>query len=139
MKLPPLSKRRSPLLAALAGSALLLAGSACTAGGTSPMASRSQNVIGVEEIQGSTASNAYDLIQQVRPNWMRSRGPGSLRDPQPVFPVVYLGDISYGPMESLRGFPTNGIDEIRYINATTATTRFGSGHAGGVIQVFIRR
>ena len=139
MKPSPLSKRRSPLLAALAGSALLLAGSACSAGGKSTMASRSQNVIGVEEIKGSTASNAFDLIQQVRPNWMRSRGPASLRNPQPVFPVVYLGDMSYGPMESLRGLPTNGIDEIRYINATTATTRFGSGHAGGVIQVFVRR
>ena len=39
----------------------------------------------------------------------------------------------------LRSFPTGGIAELRFINATTATTRFGNGHAGGVIQIVPRK
>jgi hypothetical protein len=139
MTLTPLPRVLASALVGIPGSVLLIFGAACTAGAGTPPPSRASEVIRAEEIQASSASNAYDLIRQLRPNWLRSRGPGSIRDPQPVLPVVYLGDISHGPVETLQGFSTNGIQEIRYINATTATTRFGSGHAGGVIQLFVRR
>ncbi len=125
--------------AALVGLFLLLVGIACTAGGRDPSPSRLPDVIDLEEIHASSASNVWDLIHQVRPNWLRSRGPSSLRDPAPVYPVVYLGDMSYGPLETLRGFSIIGVQEIRFIGATTATTRFGSGHAGGIIQLLVRR
>jgi len=139
MKPCPSPRTRIHFLAAMAGLSLLLASAACASGTQGRSPSRSSNVIGQEEITASSAGNAFDLIQQVRPSWLRGRGSTSLRDPQPVLPVVYLGEINYGTVESLRGFATNGIQELRYIDATTATTRFGSGHGGGVIQVVLRR
>ena len=93
------------------------------------------DLIGRDEMDGSSATNAYDLISQVRPNWLRGRGTPNLRGSQAPLPVVYLDDRRQGALEILRTFPTGGVAELRYINATTATTRFGNGHAGGVIQV----
>jgi hypothetical protein len=97
------------------------------------------DVIGRDEIDASSATNAYDLISQVRPNWFRGRGQPSIRNSQVELPVVYLEDRRQGALDVLRSFPTAGIAELRYINATTATTRFGNGHAGGVIQVVLRK
>jgi len=120
--------------------ALLLALAACggaTHGGTGT--TLTPDVIGPDEISASSATNAYDLISQVRPNWLRGRGTPNLRGSQAPLPVVYLDDRRQGALEILRTFPTGGVAELRYINATTATTRFGNGHAGGVILVVPRR
>ena len=137
----PLSsfRTRPSLFAGVLLLGLLLQGAACSPATRSASPSRASEVIRIDEIETSTASNAWDLVHQLRPNWLRSRGPASIRDPQPVYPVVYFGDINYGPLETLRGLATTGIEEIRFIGATTATTRFGSGHSGGVIQVVVRR
>ncbi len=120
--------------------ALLLALAACGGGGYgSGSSALTPDVIGPDEISASSATNAFDLVRQVRPNWMRGRGTPNLRGSQAPLPVVYLEDRRQGALEILRTFPTGGVAELRYINATTATTRFGNGHAGGVIQVVPRR
>jgi len=98
----------------------------------------SSTVIGLQEIRASSVGNALELIQQARPVWLRSRGSTSLRDAQPTLPVVYLGEMSYGSLENLRDFELQAIQEIRFIDARSATTRFGTGHTGGVIQVILR-
>jgi hypothetical protein len=116
-----------------------LLSSACASSGEREAPSRATTVIRLEEIQASSASNALELIQQLRSHWLRGRGPTGFRDPQPTLPIVYFEDISYGSLESLRGFSTQGIAEIRFIDPTTATMRFGTGHAGGIIQVIPRR
>ncbi len=120
--------------------ALLLAAAACGGAGRVGMGSSlTPDVIGRDEMDASSATNAYDLISQVRPNWLRGRGTPSIRNSAVQLPVVYLEDRRQGALEVLRSFPTAGIAELRYINATTATTRFGNGHAGGVIQIVPQR
>ena len=125
-------QRRSPLVWLLALVALTACGGSARGGMGSAL---TPDLIGRDEMDGSSATNAYDLITQVRPNWLRGRGTPSIRSSQVQLPVVYLEDRRQGALEVLRSFPTAGIAELRYINATTATTRFGNGHAGGVIQV----
>jgi hypothetical protein len=117
--------------------ALAACGGGAARGGTG--SSLSPDLIGPDEIEASTTTNAWDLITQVRPNWLRGRGTHSLRTAQIPLPVVYLDDRRQGDLNVLRSFPTGGIAELRYINATTATTRFGNGHAGGVIQIVPRK
>lgn len=130
-KFPP------PAFAALA---LLLLLGGCVAGGTrSASPSRFSNVVELEEIETSTATNAYDLLQQVRPIWLRSRGAADLRGGSPVLPVVYVAGVRQGGPEVLRGVSTLTILRIRYVDATSATTRYGEGHSGGVIDVTLRR
>lgn len=92
----------------------------------------------LDEIEKSTAPNAYELLRQVRPNWLRGRGSPDLRGSAPVLPVVYVGQSRYGSVETLRGISRTSLQQMRYIDAPTATTRYGSGHSGGIIMVTIR-
>jgi hypothetical protein len=101
--------------------------------------SRNPDLITAEEIQASNARNVYELVQQQRPRWLQSRGSGSMSNPGADFPVVYVGDIRYGDIEALRTFDITAVTAVRFINAANATTRFGTGHMGGVIQLTIRR
>lgn len=132
---------RRRLLKLLACLTLLPAPAACGGGATHGAlgSSLSPDLIGLDEIEASNTTNAWDLITQVRPNWLRGRGTPSLRNSQVPLPVVYLEDRRQGDLNVLRSFPTGGIEELRYISATTATTRFGNGHSGGVIQIVPRK
>lgn len=132
-------KRVHPAARCLGG-ALLLMGAACGPAGRGPVGSPlAPDVISPEEISASSATNAYDLVAQVRPNWLRGRGTPSFRNRAVELPVVYVGDRRQGSPEILRSFATNAIAGLRYINATTATTRYGNGHAGGIIEVMLRQ
>lgn len=127
-----------PLALAVLTSALFLG--ACVAGGSSSGSpSRFSNVVEMDEIETSTATNAYDLLQQVRPLWLRSRGSADLRGGAPVLPVVYVTGVRQGGLEVLRGISTLTVRSIRYVDATSATTRYGEGHSGGVIDLTLRR
>lgn len=119
--------------------AAILSFGACVPGGTLTPPTRGSDLIGTEEIEGSSAVDAYELVRQVRPNWLRGRGQANLRGGAPVLPVVYFRTQRQGSVDILRGIPTIRLLEMRFIDATTATTRYGNGHSGGVIEVMIRR
>jgi len=123
----------------LAGVLLLLA-AACGQPGTGATGSSlAPDVITPDEIVASSATNAYDLVNQVRPHWLRGRGTPSFRNPAAELPLVYLEDRRQGGLDVLRSFAANTIASLRYINGTTATTRYGMGHAGGVIEVVLKK
>jgi hypothetical protein len=63
----------------------------------------------------------------------------SLRDSSPSAPLVYVDNAYYGPLSSLRSIRPEWIGEMEYLNATDATTRYGTGHLGGVISVLLIR
>lgn len=98
-----------------------------------------RNVIFADEIATSTALDVYDLVQRHRPGWLQGRGPASIRDPRPELPVVYVDGVRFGDVESLRRFQITDVEELRYRSASEATTRYGTGHTGGVIEVRTRR
>lgn len=87
------------------------------------------------ELQDVTADNAYDIVQQLRPQWLRIRGPMSLMAPQGELPAVFVDNVRYGDLEVLHDFPLNEILEIRFINGPDATNRWGTGVVAGVIEV----
>jgi outer membrane cobalamin receptor len=104
--------------------------------GTTGGATRgSSDVLTRAEIAQSGAANAYELLQQLRPQFLRSRGTLSVRNPAASQPVVYMNEVRHGGIQTLRSILIEEIAEIRYISAPDATTRWGTGHAGGVIQV----
>lgn len=96
-----------------------------------------RSVLTLEEIQASRTNGwtAYDVIAQLRPEFLRSRGPSSLRDIAPVRAVVYVDGMKYGQIGSLRTVNASQIQYIQYINAADATTRFGTDHLGGAILI----
>ena len=118
--------------------ATLLLGACVMGGQAAPQGGRSAVVSG-DEIERSTAANAYELLVQVRPNWLRGRGSPNLRGSPAVRPVVYIANVRQGGIDYLRTIAIASLVELRYVDAITATTRYGEGHSGGIIEVDVRR
>lgn len=95
----------------------------------------SLDVVTRAEMDAVHAADAYALLQRLRPQFLRSRGSVSMRDSSDSYPVVYLNNVRHGGLNSLRDILVNDIQEIRFIGAADATTRWGTGHASGVILV----
>jgi len=85
--------------------------------------------------------SAFDIVQRLRPAMLRSRTStfGSDNQGQQVPVVVYSDDVRLGTVENLRTIPAMQVREIRYISATDATQRWGTGHSSGAIQVVTKR
>ena len=130
----------------------LVAGCASATGGAAGK-SVDRNVITADEIRGSSATNAYDAIARLRPQFLRTRGTiptggmtsrndaGSAQAGQLAGTVqiaVYLDDTVLGSVDALKQIETSMIGEIRYYNASDATTKWGTGNSAGAIQVITR-
>ena len=89
------------------------------------------------EIQSNRAPGrtAYDLLANLRPEFLRSRGTNSFRDITPLTAVVYIDNMKYGSLEQLRNLSADRVFQVRYLSAADATTRFGMDHGGGAILV----
>ena len=128
--------------AAVAAIWVLLAacGSARSASSPTGFVGDKRNLITYEEIKATKTPgwSAWDLIAQTRPNFLRTRGATSLRDPTPVRAVIYLDGVLYGKLETLRSLNIEEIREIEFISAGDATTRFGTDHLGGAILIRTR-
>jgi len=116
----------------------LAAALGCASGGTAATGT-DRNVISETELQSVPASNLYELIEKVRPNFLRSRGQASINLPGGEYAVVYVDGRSYGDLASLRSLIPNQVSQVRYYDATTAASRFGMISATGVIDVTSRR
>ena len=105
--------------------------------------SRNQDIIAESEISASAseASNALQIIEKLRPQMLRSRGVGSPTDVggENAKPKVYVDNVSYGDLSALSNLTSSQIKEIQFINSRDATTKWGTGHMGGVILVITRR
>jgi len=77
----------------------------------------------------------YDLIAQLRPEYLRSRGSNTLRNLTPPTAIVYLDGVKYGSLDQLRSMSADHISQVQYLSASNATTRFGMDHTGGAILV----
>jgi hypothetical protein len=116
----------------------------CASSGVSP-GGKNLNVITTDEIAQTSASNAYELIQHLRPNYLRTRGAvhGSpsadgTNHLEAVDLVVYLNESRLGGSDQLRQIAFSDIREIHYFSASEATTKWGTGHSAGAIQVLTR-
>jgi hypothetical protein len=104
--------------------ALIFAGCASTSGTQTPR--RSANVITAEEIAASTAKDAAEAINLLRPQWLTTRG---------VSLALYLNNSRVTDPAIVQTIPATNIAEIRYLSSSEATTFFGTGNMGGAILV----
>jgi hypothetical protein len=122
-----------PLLLLLA--IVVLAG--CTSTASSPRAARgSIDRITFEEIRVTTHGTALEVVQSLRPQWLRQRAPSSFSGVADL--VVYVDEVRLGPVSALASVSAQSIDYVQRISATDATQRWGTDHAGGVIFVRTR-
>jgi hypothetical protein len=129
---------RTPIRRAFPLLVLLLATvSACSARTDGPRSTRgSMDRISFEELRDTRASTALEVVQALRPQWLRQRAPTSFSSPSE--PVVYLDNVPLGGLATLGTISAASVDHLQRISATAATQRWGTNHAGGVIFVGTR-
>ncbi|MBM4182913.1 MAG: hypothetical protein FJ207_01660 [Gemmatimonadetes bacterium] len=79
--------------------------------------------------------NAYLIVRRLRPGWLRPRSQATFRNAEPAFPQVHLDRAHIGDANALESISATQIGSIEYLDALDATTRFGTGYAGGLIIV----
>jgi hypothetical protein len=128
---------RMPLRRSLLPLVLVVVAACASSGGGSTTASprREADLISAEELAQVDVPNLFQAIQRLRPNWLRSRGQVSIRNPEAGNPVVYIDDTRFGELRTLEQITTSEVREVQRMNAAEATNRFGTGHAGGAIVV----
>ena len=121
---------RTRLLAAILA---LLALAGCSSGGSRrDGTSRSRNVITADEIGTVQVANAYQLVERLRPHFLRPRGPANEL-------VVYVDNLPLGGVPALTDVNIARVREVRFLDSREATTRFGGGHRSGAILVFTKQ
>lgn len=89
-------------------------------------------------ISQSRAENAYDAVKLLQPQWF-SGYRAHTHDPTRPPLLVYMNHVRLGDIDELRRLPAENINEIQLLSGIEATTRWGSGHEGGVIHVLTIR
>ncbi len=102
-----------------------------------PLASR--NVITADEIAHVNATTAFEAIQRLQPAMLtKHRGPSSIHLEDQSQIVVYVDGTRFGGIESLNLIQATSILEIRFLSASEATFRFGTGNSAGAIVITSR-
>ena len=129
---------RTPAIVPAAAVLVLVAGCA-SSGSSSSRPGASRDVILAPELMEIQRSNAYEAVERLRPRWLQSRGAGSIGTLERDTPRVYVDGQLYGDAETLRQLDIREIQEMRYMSASDATTRYGTNHTAGAILVVTRR
>ena len=116
--------------------AVVLSGCA-TAGG--PPASRgSSDLLTAAEMESWGAEDLRAVIQRMRPQWLQARKAMNLSGTLPTS-VVVDGLIQSGGVEVLRLYRAGNVQEVRWVDASDATTLYGLSMMSGAIVVVLKR
>ncbi|HEV8365871.1 MAG TPA: hypothetical protein VGQ52_20315 [Gemmatimonadaceae bacterium] len=127
----------------VASSVAACARSASTTTASVPGPRGSTYVLTESEIVSARLPSIYDVIQQLRPNMLRGRGPNEQvtgASPAEAGAAgrtinVYLDGKWLGDPSRLQSVPASAIKSVQFLNSTDAKSRFGSGHDAGAILV----
>ena len=100
---------------------------------------RKSDVITAEEIAKSGVNNALDAIRNLRPAWLRVRGITSTQEDSPGGIQVYVDGVRLGGTDELENLIAERVQEMRLLSANDATTKYGTGHTQGAIEVTTKR
>lgn len=96
------------------------------------------DIITEEDIAKVNVRTAYDAVVRIHANFLTRRGATSLLGTSNPEPNVYLDDVWIGAVAQLRNIQASDVASIRLYRAWEASTRFGAGHMGGVIEVYTK-
>ena len=113
---------------------LLLSAAGCASGGgggTSRPAGSSADRIVEEELATLQQLSALEAVRRLRPRWLQTRTGAP--------PQVHVDGNPVGTSDNLNSYRAADVQEMRYLNAADATTRFGTNYISGVILVTTKR
>ena len=96
------------------------------------------NTLTAAEMDNYLDRSVDQVIRQLRPRWLTTRGNVSLTTTDNRLPSVVL-DGQPTTLDILETMRAEEVDILRYINAADATMRFGTGYPNGAILVTSRR
>lgn len=113
----------------------------CAASGGAPhqATGSNRNLINREQLEALPSITARDAVERLHRDWLRGRAGSVQTVSGRVYPVVFVNSRPFGELPVLRQFGTEEIEEIRFLSASDATTRFGTGYPGGIINLILRR
>lgn len=92
------------------------------------------NVLTAAEVEsrGAPTGSMYDVLQRMRPGFLRSRGlAGSTADAGTVHVSIDGGSLR--DLTALRSLPASQVAEVRYLSAASAAQRFGTSASNGPV------
>lgn len=112
---------------------------ACASPGATRTAPRSSDQVNRAEIASTSASNAYELIERLRPSWLRNPAIGSIGGgARTQIVVVYVDGQRLGDVESLRTLSAGDVQSMQWLDAARAETvlhEVGSDPIRGAILI----
>jgi hypothetical protein len=96
-------------------------------------------VLSEAELQAADDLNLYDVIQRLRPTFLRSRQTRSNTTPNPEPVHVFVDGLRAEGFSTLQILVPRNVKEVRFYEPQEANVRFGTGHHGGLIAVTLRR
>ncbi len=105
----------------------------------SPKPRVSREVLTRSELDGHDELTVFQLVQRLRPSWLRYRGQAVLTSPEREGLRVYLDGSFYGDARAMGQLKVIAVQEIRFLDSRRATMRFGTGHTVGAILITTRR
>lgn len=122
---------RSPLVAAVGGLAVIMGAACASTGAWRPR--QAYDMIGQDELSGTTFHNALELVQALHSNWLLA--PQNSGMPWAREPTVYMDNVRLGGIAELQFIPLTMVQYVQHFTAVEATTRWGINHSQGVIYV----
>ena len=89
----------------------------------------------LDELAGRTA---YEAVENLNRRWTQPQRGSSFAAGQHFARVVVDGS-PRGELDELRRITSDDVESMRYLSAPDATTKYGTGYPGGVIEVTTRR
>ena len=90
------------------------------------------------DLDRTSYASAYHAIESLRPAWLWRQGNATISNPDPL-PIVYMDGVRSGDLEELHLISAEDVDTITRLSPSDATTRYGTGHLAGAIDVRTRR
>lgn len=107
--------------------ALGLAGCASAGGSAGRVEGATANRIVRAELEPLGQITPLQAIDRLRPRWLQGRGGDT--------PNLHINGSRMNNVQDLNSYQLSDIEQMEFMSANDATTRFGTGYTGGVILV----
>lgn len=104
-------------------------------GQTATRAARGSSILIVRaELEEFSGRSAWEAVESLRRRWGQPQRGADFGARSDFAKVVVDGTVR-GDLAELRMIPSDNVENMRYLSASDATTKYGTGYMGGVIEV----
>ena len=95
------------------------------------------NLIIRAEFEQDLGRTVWEAVEILRPRWLQPVRSGTFTS-GPEYARVVVDQTIRGDLQELRFLVVDGVETMRRLSPSEATTKYGTGYPGGVIEVTTR-